>query len=230
MTFTSHLLVPIEQTTFYFFAFQSVVRASALDVRPASINVRRRRYPPTSTSTEISNPPPARLCELRLSSDNVCSSHGTTSPVPKTKRQKVIPSSPGPVPTSGRAVRPEPRKKARIPAISVKSATHSRRFSLCRVRVGALLRRWSKDISAELVDIAEEIKTAPSSCQQHPGIATQEHAQRSSWERDQFLRLRGQQPRSPPSPQQAISGCLNGRRNAADKSETKQRPGTHRHW
>src|SRR6266704_1936224 len=148
MTFTSHLLVPIEQTTFYFFAFQSVVRASALDVRPASINGRRRSYHPPSTS-----------------------SHGTTSPVPKTKRQKVIPCSPVHVPTSGRAVRPEPRKKARIPAISVKSATHSRRSSLCRVRAGALLRRRSKDIRAELVDIAEEIKTAPSNLlRDHRGI------------------------------------------------------------
>src|SRR6266576_597746 len=42
MTYTSHLLVPIEQTTFY---FQSVVLVSALYVRPASINVLRRRYP-----------------------------------------------------------------------------------------------------------------------------------------------------------------------------------------
>src|SRR5436853_3330339 len=112
---------------------------------------------------EIRSPPPVRRCELGLSSENVCNSQGNTSPAPKKKRQKVIPCSAGAVPTSARAARPLPRKKARIPTISISIADHSSRSSLCNVLSGALVKRNTKEINAVLVENADVRNIPPKS-------------------------------------------------------------------
>src|SRR5260370_16779598 len=115
-----------------------------------------------STSNDVTTPLPLLSYSERLpSSDNVWSSQGSANPPPKTKRQNVRPCSVGPVPTNGRAARPEPRRKANKPVISTNSATHSSRSSLCKTGTGARVKRSTNEISAELVEIAEEIKTAP---------------------------------------------------------------------
>src|SRR5437879_6624175 len=86
---------------------------------------------------------------------------GRISPLPKTKLQKVRPFSLGPAPTRGRAARPEPRKKASSPVISTNNAAHSRRSNLCRALPGAPTIRSTSEISALLVDIADEKNIAP---------------------------------------------------------------------
>src|SRR6266849_4679664 len=110
----------------------------------------------------MNNPLPVRLPRRPVKSEKVCSNQGSSSPPPRTKRQKVRPCSVGAVPTSGRAARPEPRKNASSPVISTSNAVHSKRSSLCSDRRGTRVNRSTKEISAVLVDRDEERKTAPS--------------------------------------------------------------------
>src|SRR5260370_16939050 len=105
--------------------------------------------------------PLLRFSERLPSSDSVWSSQGRANPPPKTKRQNVRPCSVGPVPTNGRAARPEPRRKANKPVISTNSATHSSRSSLCKTATGARVKPSTNKISAHLLEIAQEIKTSP---------------------------------------------------------------------
>ena len=51
-------------------AFHNVPRAFLLDASPASTTVFLKRYPPTSTSSEMSIPLPLPLC--RLLPPNIC--------------------------------------------------------------------------------------------------------------------------------------------------------------
>ena len=104
-----------------------------------------------------------RFSGRRPSSVRDWSSRGKASPPPNMKRQKVLPCSVGPVPTSGRAARPEPRKNVSRPAISTSIAIHSRFSSFCSVLPGVPAMRSTSEISAELVEMADETKMAPSS-------------------------------------------------------------------
>src|SRR5215813_3374722 len=78
------------------------------------------------------------------------------------KRQKVGPCSGGFVPTRGRAVLPERRRKRSRVVISTSMLNHSIRSSLWSVFVGAPTMRRMQEIRAVLVDRAEERKMAPS--------------------------------------------------------------------
>src|SRR2546421_5161690 len=91
----------------------------------------------------------------------VWSIQGKTNPPPKTKLQNVRPCSSGAVPTNGRAARPAPRRNANKLAILTSKATHSSRSSLCNTRAGEPVSRNMSEINAELVEMAEQKKTAP---------------------------------------------------------------------
>src|SRR5260370_37629519 len=71
--------------SFYPFAFHNVVRASVLDERPASIIVRRTKYPPINTSSEMTiHLPLRRLPERPPNSECVWGSQDTANPRPTT--------------------------------------------------------------------------------------------------------------------------------------------------
>jgi len=66
------------------------------------------------------------------------------------------------VPTSGRAALPEPRKNASNPINSTSIAIHSIFSNLCSTRLGAPTILNTIEISAVLVDIAEDTNIPPS--------------------------------------------------------------------
>ena len=146
--------------TSYRFAFQRVVRASWLEVCPALTSVRRKKKPPIITSSE-GTIPIRLLWDLRPKSENVFTNQGRANPLPRTRPQNCAPCSFGPVPTNGRAARPEPLRNASSPVISNSSAAHSRRSNLCSTEAGARKICNTSVINAVLVDTAEERKMAP---------------------------------------------------------------------
>src|SRR5438128_2234270 len=66
------------------------------------------------------------------------------------------------VPTNGREARPAPRRNTHKSAISTSKAIHSSRSSLRNTCAGEPASRNTNEINAELVEMAEEMKTAPS--------------------------------------------------------------------